>query len=173
MDIFEKATAYAFKCHEEVNQSYDGMPYSFHLDMVDAVIVQFQHLISSKERIPIVRAGGRCHDLLDDARQNYNDVKRETNVEVAELAYAMKDHKGRNRKERHNADYFNGLIAIEDGVYLKLADRIANIKHSKKRNSRMITVYREEAGYFAEMMHLENYPQYKEMIDYMNELLAN
>ena len=38
------------------------------------------------------------HDVIEDARQIYNDVRQQLGETVAELAYSLTNEKGRNRK---------------------------------------------------------------------------
>ena len=171
-NIFEIATVYAFKCHTETNHLYDGKPYSFHLDMVDEVIMKFKHLVPA-DKLIIYRAGGRCHDLIEDCRQTYNDVRTSTNSEVADLAYALSNEKGKSRSERANDKYYEGIIAQEGATFIKLADRIANIRYSKTKKSHMIGTYRAESSSFYDKMQLDKFPEYKEMIIFMNELLSS
>ena len=151
--IFNKATEYATKCHSETNHLYDGRPYRFHLDMVDDVIMQFIHLIPEEDR-DYVRAGGRCHDVIEDCRQTFNDVLKATNERVAELAYALTNEKGKNRAERANDKYYEGIRNTKYAVFLKLADRCANIKHSKNSKSNMLKVYAKEHTQFVAKLGL-------------------
>ncbi len=146
-ELFDKATIYAFECHKNVRHYYDGRPYSYHLDEVDEVIMQFIHLIPEADR-DYVRAGGRCHDVIEDCRQTFNDVKKATDERVAELAYALTNEKGRNRDERANDKYYAGIRNTKYAVFLKLADRIANVKHNKNSKGNMLKKYAEEQSHF-------------------------
>ena len=171
--LFDKATQYAFKCHNDTNHLYDGQPYSFHLNMVDDVILKFMHLIPD-DKLELVRSGGRCHDVIEDCRQTYNDVKDATSEEVAELAYALTNEKGKTRAERANDLYYAGITSIKYATFLKLADRIANITHSKNKKSRMLEMYRKEHESFCH--HLQRYNRkdwYTEMFAHMDELLKD
>ena len=149
------------------------MPYTFHLYMVDDEIMRFQHLIPPS-KLDVVRAGGACHDVIEDARQTYNDVKQATNEEVAELAYALTNEKGKNRKERANHKYYDGILDTDYACFLKLCDRIANITHSKKKKSSMLDAYRKENTYFCLCLHRQQGLRlYEEMFVYIDKLLLD
>ena len=130
-NIAEKSRLYAIECHERKNNLYDGKPYEYHLNMVDDVIEEFIDLIEEEHRDD-VRGGGWNHDTIEDCGVTFNDVKKATNEEVAELAYALTNEKGKTRSERANDKYYRGIRNKDRAVFLKLADRIANVKYSKR-----------------------------------------
>ncbi len=172
LSIFDKATFYAFNCHSDTNHYYDGMPYSFHLDMVDDVIMEFKHLIPAED-FENVRAAGRCHDVIEDCRQTYNDVKAATNEQVAELAYALTNEKGKNRAERANDKYYQGIRDTQYGIFLKMADRIANIRHNKKKKSKMFDMYKNEHSHFCVQLLCDGINKYNEMFVVASELFSH
>ena len=68
----------AHELHQSVNQTYgDGLPYSYHLDMVVNGVRDFGHLVCVREDdvLPLF-FGGYYHDSIEDARLTYNDVLR-------------------------------------------------------------------------------------------------
>ena len=141
--LLEIARDYAIDCHESTNHQYGGHPYEVHLQMVVDVAEQFLHLIP-KERQEIVLASCWLHDSIEDTRQTYNDVSVLCGHEVADIVYALTNEKGRNRKERANEKYYQGISLTEYATFVKLCDRIANVKHSVNTNSRMLQKYRDE-----------------------------
>lgn len=144
MNIAEKARLYAIECHRKKNNLYDGKPYEYHLYMVDDVIEEFIDLIE-EEHMDDVRGGGWTHDTIEDCGETFNDVKKATNEEVAELAYALTNEKGKTRAERANSKYYRGIRRKPRAKFLKLADRIANVKHSKfSGKSGMFEKYQKE-----------------------------
>lgn len=145
--MIEKAKQYAIKCHSGTNHLYNGMPYSVHLEMVVDVANKFIHLIPEEHRENVLAA---CwtHDVIEDCRETYNDVKNATNIEVAELTYALTNEKGRTRKDRGNTSYYSGIRNTPFATFIKLCDRIANYEYSKKSGSRMAKMYENEMPEF-------------------------
>ena len=132
-NIAEKSKAYAFKCHEETNHLYDGKPYGpTHLELVSQMVEVFIPLIPAEDQDD-VRGGAWTHDVIEDCRQTYNDVKKATNKAVAELAYALTNEKGKTRSERANNKYYAGIRKTKYAKFLKLADRMANVIYSSRK----------------------------------------
>ena len=144
MRISDKAEAYASRLHAETNHTYDGKPYTVHLKMVVAAAEEFMHPAFTEAQRDLVLAGCWTHDVIEDCRETYNDVKAELNVEVAELAYALTNEKGKNRKERANDKYYAGIRATPLAAFVKMCDRVANVRYSLQKNSRMFDRYRKE-----------------------------
>jgi (p)ppGpp synthase/HD superfamily hydrolase len=159
----EKAKQFAFKSHQDVNQKYGDKPYSYHLQMVADVGEEFIHLIPENKR-DIVISACYCHDLIEDARMTYNDVKNVLGEEVAEIVYALTNEKGRTRKERANDKYYQGIRETHFASFVKVCDRIANVRNSKTDGSRMFEMYKKENQNFIDKIYDEDY---KEIFDYL------
>lgn len=166
------ARDYACKAHESTNHFYDSKgahhPYSFHLAMVADTAEKYIHLIPEQDRKTVI-AGCWVHDCIEDARQSYNDVKEATNETVAELAYALTNEKGKNRKERGGKRYYDGIVATPYAIFIKLCDRIANFQYSVVTKSRMASLYAKENSDFSERL-LDKSVGYKEMFELLDEL---
>lgn len=158
---------YAIKCHHETNHLYDGNPYEFHLIMVVDVFDQFKHLIS-EDSWQDVEDACWCHDVIEDCRQTYNDVKSATNEYVAELVYLLTNEKGRTRKERANEKYYSGIRKDKNAIFIKLCDRIANYNYSKISGSRMAQVYEKEMDLF--LSKLDVYQYFPDMVKYIKNI---
>lgn len=143
MNIIDTAREYAIRCHSETNHLYDGKPYAVHLNYVYSEAKKFCHLIPTEHRDNFLAAAW-VHDVIEDCRQTYNDVKNATNKEVAELAYALTNEKGKNRKERASVKYYNEIKKVPYAVLLKVCDRLANFKYSIESGSRMAAMYAKE-----------------------------
>lgn len=162
-NMSEQAKQYALDCHTGTNHTYDGKPYETHLQMVVNTAQQFIHLIPEEERSNVIAA---CwlHDVIEDCRQTYNDVKEATNGTVAELVYALTNEKGRNRKERANDKYYEGICNTPYAPFIKLCDRIANYHYSKQQNQPMAKMYEKEMEEFIGKLYDE---KYEEMVSYL------
>ena len=167
MTINEKARSYAIEKHRDANHKYDQYPYDFHLQMVVNAAEQFIHLIPEDAQHNVL-AGCWTHDIIEDARETYNDVKNALNEDVAELAYALTNDKGKTRSERAGDTYYVGIRNTPYATYIKLCDRIANATHSKNTNSKMLAVYRKENPNFIAKLHDEKYIA---VIEYLKDLM--
>jgi (p)ppGpp synthase/HD superfamily hydrolase len=144
--------------HNSTNHMYDTyLPYEFHLRMIAHVAKQKIHLISdsndgeeSLRDSVILAAWG--HDLIEDTRVSYNDVKMNLGFIAAEIIYAVTNEKGKNRKERANDKYYEGIRNTPGAVFVKLCDRIANVQYSKMTGSRMFEMYMKENRNFMEKL---------------------
>ncbi len=128
---------------------------------------KYKHLLDVNI-IDICLSGCWVHDTIEDARQTYNDVKKVLGEEVAEIAYALTNEKGRNRKERANDKYYNGIIETKGARFVKICDRLANIKYSTTKNSNIKSVYLKEFNDFKLKLYHDDYD---EMFKEMEELL--
>jgi (p)ppGpp synthase/HD superfamily hydrolase len=135
--------------------------------MVVNVAKNFLYLIPT-EKQEIVLAACWMHDVIEDCRQTYSDVKEVLNEEVAEIVYAVSNEKGKNRKERANEKYYEGIKANSLAVFVKLCDKIANIQYSTINQSKMLEVYEKEHPYFYQKLYVSEYQQ---MFEYLEKLL--
>lgn len=144
--------------HNSTNHMYDTyLPYEFHLRMVSHVAEKNIHLIpdsndgegSFRESVILASWG---HDLIEDTRVSYNDVKEFLGFTAAEIIYAVTNEKGKNRKERANDKYYEGIRNTHGAVFVKLCDRIANVQYSKMTGSRMFEMYMKENKNFMEKL---------------------
>ena len=156
--MIEKAKDYAIKCHRSTAHQYDGKPYEVHLNVVFNTAQKFIHLIPENERENVL-AGCWVHDVIEDCRQTYNDVKTMTNERVAELAYALTNEKGKNRKERANDKYYAGIKSTPYATFIKICDRIANYEYSKQQGSKMTEVYEKEMSDFISKLYDAKYDE--------------
>ena len=131
-DLIEKCKKFAIDCHKKVNQLYDGNPYSYHLGMAVDFGYEFIHLIPTENRANVI-GGLWNHDTIEDTGITWNDLRKNTNEVVANIAYALTNEKGKTRNERANAKYYKGIRKEEFSDYDKLCDRLANVKHSYEK----------------------------------------
>jgi (p)ppGpp synthase/HD superfamily hydrolase len=167
MDLISVAKRYAIKCHHDTNHKYDGKPYSVHLQLVVDYATKYSHLIEDG-MVDVVVASGWTHDVIEDCRQTYNDVKLEVGELVAEITYALTNEKGKTRKERAGSVYYEGIRKVRYADFVKLCDRLANVKYSKESGSIMIDVYRKEHAQFEKELRSD---MFCSMWDELKELL--
>lgn len=169
-ELVTKAKKYAIKCHKSVNQKYDGKPYSVHLKMVYYFGCKYEYLLPVNANISLVLASLWVHDAIEDARQTYNDIKAALGIEVADIAYALTNDKGKTRSERAGNKYYKGIKDVEYADFAKICDRLANISYSVKKGSDMAKKYKQESAHFKEKLYSE---QYRDMFDEMDQILKN
>lgn len=162
--------------HKNTNHLYDDLiPYEFHLRMVVQVFKDFKYTLPKNLYTKEVEAHRgiwemdditesvielACwgHDLIEDTRVSYNDVKNTLDesgyakTPVADIIYAVTNEKGKNRKERANEKYYEGIRSTPGAVFVKLCDRIANVQYSKMTKSSMFKKYSEENPHFEKML---------------------
>ena len=151
-DYVEMARSYAVACHDSTNHRYNGYPYSFHLAMVYAYGKKYAHLLP-KGSESYALAACWTHDLIEDTRQTFNDVKTNCGEIVAEITYALTNEKGKNRAERANSKYYEGIRRTPLAAFVKICDRLANAKYSKDSNSSMLDAYRKEYKHFEDEIY--------------------
>ncbi len=165
------AKSYAINAHNFTNHTYNGLPYSHHLQMVVEVANEFIRFVPECDRKNVIMACW-CHDLIEDCRETFNDVKKVVGAEVAEIVYALTNEKGKNRAERGNDKYYAGIRDTPGASFVKLCDRIANVKYSIQTQSRMVEMYRKENEVFLNKVFERNtYPQYRFMCEYLDKML--
>jgi len=169
MKLSEKAQMYASECHANTNHFYGKHPYAFHLEMVAETAKLFLDETYSEEEKELILAACWVHDVIEDARETYNDVKKVLGEEVAEIAYALTNEKGRNRAERASDKYYEGIRNTPHAILIKLCDRIANIRYSKETNSRLFDVYKKENENFCRKLGGEE--KYAKVYAHLNALL--
>lgn len=161
--FIESIAQKAAQLHADVNQSYgDCLPYAFHLRLTASYVTRFGHLVvDGPEEIDTFYAAAWFHDTIEDARVTYNDLKKiftQLNASgcridvayAAELVYALTNNKGRTRDERAGDNYYAGIRAVKGAPFLKMCDRLANVRYSTLFGirQRMAEVYAGEMPHF-------------------------
>jgi (p)ppGpp synthase/HD superfamily hydrolase len=155
--------------HISTNHLYDNyLPYEYHLRSVVEIFNEFENLLPFDLREPC-RVACWGHDVIEDTRNTYNDVKKELGEKVANIIYALTNEKGKNRSERANDKYYQGIRNEPGAVFIKLCDRIANVKYGIKTGSRMVEMYKKENEKFIEKLNPA--AELKPIVDYLDTLL--
>jgi len=186
----ERTAKAAAKAHADTNHFYDGnLPYGFHLKLSENVGAEFAHLLKSDQDevvqtgfddLAAIRMRWECivrvaicwHDAIEDARLTYNDLKKIIGKEAADIVYAVTNNKGRNRNERADDKYYAGIVSTQGATYVKLCDRIANIRFGILTGSGMVDMYRKEYNNFAKKLNYSDDHELKEMFDCLKALLG-
>lgn len=151
-NIVYQAKKYATKSHRKVNHKYDKKPYSFHLSMVYEYGLEFSYLLPLVD-VQYVLAACWLHDVIEDCRKTFNDIFKIFGVRIADIVYAVSNEKGKTREARANNKYYQGIRNVLYADYVKICDRLGNVKHSKDTKSSMFDKYRKEYPKFKEQLY--------------------
>jgi (p)ppGpp synthase/HD superfamily hydrolase len=133
----KKIRHYSIKTHNAVNHKYGkNSNYSVHLDMVGDFGETYLYLLPEDKQI-YAHAGCFAHDRIEDCRETYNDLVKYCGVDVADIVYAVTDEKGKTREERKSKKLYNEMLYNTEAVFVKLCDRLANLKYSKDKYNAM------------------------------------
>jgi len=133
--------------------------------MVMKFALKFSHIMDNNINVVI---GAIFHDLIEDCRLTYNDVKDEWGVEVADIVFACTELRGKNREERHGKEYYDLLQTTEEGSFVKICDVIANMTQGTNTGSGMLKKYRVGYAKFKVLLYRD---KFKEMFDYIESNL--
>lgn len=164
---------WAIQQHRDTNHKYANIiPYEFHLEMVAEVARRFKDVWGKLYgENSFYHALYACygHDLLEDTRVSFNDITHElarsfigyeTLIYGADTAayiiYALTNEKGKNREERANDKYYEGIRNTPGAVFVKLCDRIANVKFSLFTGGSMLGKYEKENMHFLQSLGIFN-----------------
>ncbi len=162
------ALAYASGIHRAHNCLYDGQPYSVHLEHVWDIANQYAYLCQIPgEEQPHVFAAAACHDLIEDTTTSYNDLVKEIGVKAADIVYNVSNELGKNRQERALKTYPK-IASCSLSTFVKLCDRLANIRYSSRSGSSMFEKYKKEHRQFKEQ--LEKQEHFKLWLEIEKEL---
>ena len=165
---YQEKVDWIIEQHRNTNHKYaDYLPYEFHLQLTVNESIKWSKELYGKEIEKLTLA---CwgHDLIEDTRVTYNDVRSKLGEEVADIIYAVTNEKGKTRKERSNDKYYEGIRNTDDATFVKLCDRISNIKYGILVNSRMVSMYRKEHDNFVQKLYDK---KYEKMFTYLKNLL--
>lgn len=174
-DILEKM----YHQHDVIcNQKYgDNLPYSFHLKAVVAQVERYKNcfynpILTTFEQnwlFEQARRGAAGHDLIEDARLTFNDIKAVYGIDIANIIYACTETKGHDRKERHSQEFFNTLKENRIAVFVKLCDVMANVLYSMLMHSSMYVKYQSEFHNLYAQLYVEG--EYERLWEDLEALL--
>ena len=186
--------------HAKTNHWYDeqrGVQYKFHLELTASVGRKFRQLLRDNYsgvfgvKEPdngksawsrdiwecIVEPACYGHDAIEDARLTYNDVFKRSNSGVADICSALTNAGyGKNRESRMPMERYVAILDTPFAVFVKLCDRIANVRYSMFWESNMFELYKAEQKHFKQMLYKDVYMysgrkfDFSEMWDYLDQL---
>tara|TARA_Y100000389_G_C17157706_1_gene362799 strand:- start:31 stop:555 length:525 start_codon:yes stop_codon:yes gene_type:complete len=136
--------------HNHRNQSYGIYPYFYHIEMVVNIgIAENFH----EEWI----IACYLHDIVEDTPVTVNQIKDTFGYEVSRIVSDVTDPSDLfNRKDKKQSVYKKIIKSKGINQYgslaVKLADRLANVKHSKYSNNRKYLMYKKEHEKFKDVL---------------------
>jgi hypothetical protein len=137
---------FARQAHDKANCEYDGKNYYTHVKMVEDSVDLYETVFKSHDDYLIARAGGSCHDLIEDAQLTFNDVMNATSRKVARVVLDVTDVHEENRLLRHLFT-MGKTVKNHISIIVKMCDMRANGMYSRDNKSSMYAVYVEEYLY--------------------------
>lgn len=173
----------AKQLHESVNQTYAEYNYVLHLDAVEAAHQEFKdeldivfdfpnpnykHDEYDKKQYTNGLITNACfyHDTIEDCRVTPNDLLKEHTLDrrVVEIVFAVTNNKGWTRDERANSEYYFNIRKTPGASFVKMCDRIANVRFSRMVGSSMFSKYKKENEDFMKKIGADRFPRMKECL---------
>ena len=143
--IILKAQEYAARVHTAARCKYgeDNEPYMVHLIDVHQWVLNNPSVLRFSDDFENTCAAAYTHDTIEDAQQTYNDVKKATDEEVANITLAVTDVHAENRMLRF---LLTVPKTIKDyrALVLKVCDIGANSSYGKGVKNSMYKKYQKE-----------------------------
>jgi (p)ppGpp synthase/HD superfamily hydrolase len=154
MSLERKAADFAENAHGDqlygTSVPYTSEPYTYHLSKVHREVCRgIRRKPTSPEKTLVLMQAAWLHDVLEDTETTKTELSEQFGQEVADLVDAVtNDVPGNTRRERSQGYYAKIVRGGPDALFLKLADRIANVKHCWKTRSPLLFMYHKEYGDF-------------------------
>jgi len=134
----EKAKAYAHKKH--AGQKHGTRPFTTHLQEVVDALYEFGYKDDD------LTTAAWLHDVVEDTAVTIEEIYTKFGNRVGDLVDALTDGPGKTRMEKKAKPYAT-IPTVPGAVIVKLADRIANVRHTLLEGviaERYRTVYKRE-----------------------------
>jgi (p)ppGpp synthase/HD superfamily hydrolase len=143
----ESFASYARESHNNANCEYDGKNYyDTHVLMVVSTVHKFRNVFKYQEDFLATKAAANGHDLIEDAKQTYNNIKEKSNKDIADVILAVTDVPAETRLLRHLLT-MPKTIKDHRAIILKMCDIHANALYSKLNGDSMYKKYVKEYRY--------------------------
>lgn len=164
-----KALYLAVTAHDGAGQLYAGQPYSKHILEVYEEALAHLYLLPAHKHEPAL-GGAALHDAIEDGYFTKNDLIQEVGEPIARIAQLLDSSTGATRKERHDDAYYQRLATSETATFVKLCDRLANVRAGKgtKKSADMRERYTQEQAHVESQLQVET--RFPRLLPLLNEL---
>ncbi|MDD4823446.1 MAG: HD domain-containing protein [Bacteroidales bacterium] len=171
--ILLKAIKFAIEAHHDSHHKYDRAPYSVHLAIAAHYADVYSSLLPPDERDHVLAAVW-LHDTIEDCRVTYRDLEKIFGTSISDMVFAVTNNRGRTREERADESYYKGIRETPYATYIKLCDRLANVRYSLEYNqANMLATYRNELPHFLDQVISSNPTiDYSSMVAALEEIFA-
>jgi len=143
---FVKIREYAEKCHDDANCKYADGSYMIHVDKVVYAVETYQDVFLRPIDAEITKAAAYCHDLQEDARETFNNIKEIISIEAAKVVLRVTDVPAENRLMKHLLT-MGKTVEDHRAIILKMCDIWANATFSCENSTSMYPKYVDEYQY--------------------------
>jgi (p)ppGpp synthase/HD superfamily hydrolase len=137
---------FAQKAYDDANCKYDGKNYFTHIDMVKNYMGRYCKIFKYPHDYLNSSMACLTHDLIEDAKLTFNDIKCETNEDVARITLNVTDVPAENRLMRQMLT-MPKTISDYRSIVVKMCDIAANASYSRDSRSSMYEKYITEYEY--------------------------
>lgn len=141
-----KIKEYSQKAYDDANCIYDNQNYFVHILMVLNVLGLHSQIFKNYNDYYVTEGAVYTHDLQEDAKQTYNNIKDIAGKDVADIVLAVTDVPAENRLMKHLLT-MGKTVKDYRAIILKMCDIYANAKYSKEHGSSMYEKYVKEYQY--------------------------
>lgn len=156
---------FVVKKHDEPSKSqrYGAAPYSKHLQDAVNVMYQYEYYLKDRDKNDVEKAVFG-HDLIEDTDVSVKDIIKISNERVAKIIFNVSNERGYDRKTKNFKTY--PKIWDDDlSVFVKLCDRIANTRNSKREREDLFSMYKKEYSIFKYALKSNLFPDMWKELD--------
>mgnify|MGYP001084185086 CR=1 FL=1 len=164
-NLATKAKAYAHEKHR--GQTHGTRPFVSHLQEVVETLHEFGYHDDD------LTAAAWLHDVVEDTAVTIEEIYTEFGNRIGDLVDALTDGPGKTRLIKKQKPYAT-IPKVKGAVMVKLADRIANVRHTHaegKTAVRYFKTYRHEHAGFIGALRKKG--EAKDMWIEIDDLLTN
>jgi (p)ppGpp synthase/HD superfamily hydrolase len=143
--------------HDLSNKKYGDFNYIVHLiHVLDQTVKYGSYLVQNEEQLIAICVAACFHDVIEDTPYSLEELRtyltdkqfgeNVTNM-VCEIVDALTT-RGTTRKERHSPAYYERIRSVWGASFVKMSDRLANVKMSYLFNRSLLKMYQKEADIF-------------------------
>ena len=127
MKLLSKALKYGADKHRDQSRKISGLPYIIHPVEVSFIVSKYK----SSKRLEELMCAAILHDTLEDTKTKFIDLSTEFTPLIASLVLELTSDLKQIKKLGKNKYLQKKMVGLSNyGLFLKLADRLANISDS-------------------------------------------